>query len=121
MSLAGNALVSAAQCPNAVSEVRVTFVRLVDCDGNGSMDYCDVASGSAPDCNFNGVPGPCEVASGTEGDCDGDGRLDWCEVALDGAPYENGNCTPDPCEFARGDFGLDGTVEADDLGYLLAA
>jgi hypothetical protein len=74
-----------------------------------------------PDCNQNGIPDTCDVVSGLDRDCDGDGRLDRCEVLFDGAADDNQNCTPDACEYARGDFGLDGSVDGKDLGYLLSA
>jgi hypothetical protein len=63
-----------------------------DCNGNGRLDSCDIASGAASDTNGNGVPDSCEPfqnvagVSGTSdsgagtgvawGDYDGDGKLD---------------------------------------------
>ena len=91
-----------------------------DCNGNGLPDDWELAQGLVPDCNGNGVPDTCDVAKGLERDCNGDGRLDRCEVVFDGAADDNQNCTPDACEYARGDFGLDGSVDGKDLGYLLS-
>jgi formylglycine-generating enzyme required for sulfatase activity len=91
-----------------------------DCNGNGLPDDWELSQGLTPDCNTNGVPDSCDITSGFDRDCNGDGRLDKCEVFIDGAADDNGNCTPDSCEFARGDFGLDGTVDGEDLAFLLA-
>ncbi|MCA9290828.1 MAG: S8 family serine peptidase, partial [Phycisphaerales bacterium] len=33
---------------------------IVDCNGNGVADACDIASGTSQDCNSNGVPDECE-------------------------------------------------------------
>ncbi len=92
-----------------------------DCNGNGLPDDYELAEGTVPDCNANGIPDTCDIASGLDRDCNGDGRLDRCEVFFDGAADDNQNCTPDACEYARGDFGLDGSVDGKDLGYLLSA
>lgn len=35
---------------------------LADCNGNGRLDSCDVASLASPDCNANGLPDECEAA-----------------------------------------------------------
>jgi formylglycine-generating enzyme required for sulfatase activity len=121
VSIVGNTLVNASQCPGAMSEVIATFTVSTDCNQNGALDYCDIATGTAADCNVNGVPDTCEIAAGLDRDCDGNGRLDSCDIYLFAAPDDNQNCTPDLCEYARGDFGLDGSVDGKDLGYLLAS
>jgi hypothetical protein len=36
----------------------------VDCNGNGHLDSCDIASLVSADCNSNGVPDECEIPSG---------------------------------------------------------
>lgn len=53
---------------------------IVDCDGNGRDDACDVADGTATDCNGNAVLDECELAAGTIADCDGNGVPDPCDV-----------------------------------------
>jgi formylglycine-generating enzyme required for sulfatase activity len=92
-----------------------------DCNGNGLPDDWELSQGLIPDCNMNGIADTCDITSGLDRDCNSDGRLDKCDVFIDGAADDNGNCTPDSCEFARGDFGLDGTVDGEDLAFLLAA
>ncbi|MHC4837971.1 MAG: right-handed parallel beta-helix repeat-containing protein [Planctomycetota bacterium] len=50
-----------------------------DCDGDGTGDACEIASGSAADCNANGVPDACDIADGSSGDANGDGVPDECQ------------------------------------------
>jgi formylglycine-generating enzyme required for sulfatase activity len=92
-----------------------------DCNGNGLPDDWEMAQGTVSDCNQNGVPDTCDNVAGFDRDCDANGRLDRCDILLHGAADDNQNCTPDMCEYARGDFGLDGSVDGKDLGYLLAS
>ena len=122
VSIVGNTLVNASQCAGAMSEVIATFTVSTDCNQNGTLDYCDIASGTAADCNTNGVPDTCDIVAGLDRDCDANGRLDRCDIYLFAAAADdNQNCTPDVCEYVRGDFGLDGSVDGKDLGYLLAS
>jgi hypothetical protein len=37
-----------------------------DCNGNGTLDECDIASGFSEDLNGNGVPDECETATGED-------------------------------------------------------
>jgi formylglycine-generating enzyme required for sulfatase activity len=92
-----------------------------DCNGNGLPDDLELAQGTVSDCNQNGVPDTCDISAGLDRDCDTNGRLDRCDIYLFAAADDNQNCMPDSCEFARGDFGLDGSVDGKDLGYLLAS
>jgi len=81
-----------------------------DCNGNGSLDRCDVAAGTAPDCNGNGVPDACDIADGisqdadTNGvpdecaDCNSNGLADWLDLENGTSQDCNGNQTPDECE-----------------------
>jgi len=61
-----------------------------DCDGNGTDDAQDIASG-ADDANGNGIPDSCE-------DCNGNGTLDPIDIALGSSTDLNGNGIPDDCE-----------------------
>jgi formylglycine-generating enzyme required for sulfatase activity len=96
VTILGNALVSATQCANASSEVTATLTISPDCNANGTLDYCDIASGAAEDCNANGVPDSCDIAAGTSADIDLDGTPDSCE------PDCNANGTPDDYDIATG-------------------
>ena len=73
----------------------------VDCNANGVVDSCEIASGAASDCNANGTPDACELVDGTATDCDNNNRLDSCDLAL-GAADCNGNARPDSCDLAAG-------------------
>ena len=63
-----------------------------DCNGDGTMDVCDLGE----DCNGNSVPDACDIADGVDDDCDGNGRPDSCDIA-DGGDA-NGNGELDACE-----------------------
>ncbi len=108
-----------------------------DCNANGLVDACEIASGAIEDCNSNGIPDVCEIGrdpsldcngdglidacqGGPDGpDCDGDGTFDVCQIA-GGAEDKNGNGKLDSCEYGWGDLNLDGVVDGIDLGGLLA-
>jgi formylglycine-generating enzyme required for sulfatase activity len=94
--------VSATQCANPLTEVTATFTVSPDCNGNGVLDYCDIASGSVPDCNSNGAPDACDIAAGTVPDCNANGNPDSCDIASGAARDCNGNGIPDSCDIATG-------------------
>jgi formylglycine-generating enzyme required for sulfatase activity len=96
VTILGNSLVSPTQCPGASSEVKATLTISPDCNANGTLDYCDIATGAAVDCNANGVPDSCDIAAGTSTDIDLDGTPDSCE------PDCNANGTPDDYDIATG-------------------
>ena len=73
-----------------------------DCNANGVLDSCDIASGAAPDCNTNGIPDSCDIATGKSNDCDGNGVPDNCDLASGAVPDCNGNLVPDSCDIAGG-------------------
>jgi hypothetical protein len=54
--------------------VTITYQGELDCNGNGTPDACDIASGDSADSNGNGIPDECE--SGCEWDLNGDGITD---------------------------------------------
>jgi len=55
------------------------FGGIADCNTNGALDLCDVASGFSQDCNGNGLPDECDIASGASSDGTGNGIPDECE------------------------------------------
>lgn len=94
------------------------YVRVLDvsddCDGDGILDECAIASGSADvdgdlvpdecgdDCNQDGIPDSVQIS---EGDCNANGVLDECDLNAsdpDGDGFVatdcNGNGLPDACE-----------------------
>jgi formylglycine-generating enzyme required for sulfatase activity len=115
VTIVGNSQVSAAQCSEASSEVTAGLTLAHDCNGNGVIDYCEIAAGAAtdidgdaipdacePDCNANGLPDDHDIAQGTTADCDGNGIPDPCDLASGAAADCNANSTPDACEIASG-------------------
>jgi hypothetical protein len=84
-----------------------------DCDGSGTPDWLELASGILTDINSDGIPDGCEaivdcngngihdvveLASGTATDCDGNGVLDVCDPFVDC----NGNGLTDSCDLSSG-------------------
>lgn len=61
----------------------------------------------------------CMAAVTSADDCDGNGLEDCAEIAA-GAADIDGDGVLDGCETARGDLNLDGTVDAADVGLLIA-
>jgi hypothetical protein len=98
-----------------------------DCNGNGSLDACDILGGDSTDldsdgtpddcqsdCNENGTPDLQEIAAGApdvdgdlvldacEPDCDADAKPDDWEIATGQEADCNGNDVPDSCDIADG-------------------
>ena len=69
----------------------------VDCNGNGILDACDLASGTSLDCDANGIPDECDIAAGAS-DCDADGIPDACQITDDATLDLNANGVLDSCE-----------------------
>ena len=68
---AGNALVSAdstpfSDCPGSSIRLTLRYPLATDCNGNGTLDACDVAGGVSTDWNANDVPDECPA----DGDLD---------------------------------------------------
>lgn len=76
-----------------------------DCNSNSVPDECDIESGSSPDCNDNAVPDSCDVAEGTSADCNGNLILDECEDRC--SADANRDCVIDPLDvgFVQARFG----------------
>lgn len=90
----------------------LVFGGLGDCDANGALDICEIASGSASDCDTNGIPDSCEP------DCDGNWVPDRCEIALGTALDCNANGIPDGCDIEAGveeDCNANGVPDACDI------
>jgi hypothetical protein len=94
---------------------------LVDCNGNGTHDAIDIASGLSRDCDRSGVPDSCEYAAAiANADCDGDGAFDLCEIYSGTEQDANNNNIVDDCE-CLGDVDGNGAVNVDDLIEIIAA
>jgi len=83
-----------------------------DCNNNGIVDDCDLATGISGDCNANGVPDDCEPSE----DCNTNSLQDICDIAAGTSADCNLNNVPDECE-ASGleDCNNNGTVDLCDL------
>ncbi|MFO0828406.1 MAG: hypothetical protein U0572_09675 [Phycisphaerales bacterium] len=92
-----------------------------DCNGNGTCDLVDIATGEALDCNLNAIPDECDIASGASHDLNLNGIPDECEqdCNANGIPddYEiasglvadcDDNGSPDGCDIAGGASDIDG-------------
>ncbi len=92
-----------------------------DCNGNGTLDQCDVASATSPDANANGVPDECDP------DCNGNGQPDDLDIAGGSSPDCNTTGRPDECELTavaavadqppKGLFDVAYAQSFDDFGY----
>jgi predicted outer membrane repeat protein len=67
-----------------------------DCNGDGSCDADQIASGELADDDADGIPDVCQ-------DCDGDGESDRYSIAQGLVPDCNGNQVPDACDLASGE------------------
>jgi hypothetical protein len=66
-----------------------------DCNANGVLDTCDIASGTTPDADSNGIPDVCQP------DCNLNGTPDEFEIAVGLVSDLNSDGTPDDCQGAR--------------------
>jgi hypothetical protein len=90
---------------------------LVDCDDNGVLDSCDLATGTSLDCNGNQSLDACE----TPGDFNGDGLVSAADFPVATACFTT-VCAAPPCAptlytnpcCRRADFNHDGDVELAD-------
>ncbi len=80
----------------------VVTATAADCNHNGVIDGCEIASGSEGDCNGNAIPDSCDIASGLETDCNSNGVPDHCEIASGANSDCNSNGIPDDCDLASG-------------------
>jgi hypothetical protein len=103
--------VSTVECVDPTIVVTVTYDALVDCNTNGTLDYCDIDTGGSTDLNLNGIADDCEVdcngngtpddydiAQGTSGDCNSNQVPDECDTATGTSLDCNANQVPDECE-----------------------
>jgi hypothetical protein len=95
---------AAGNSTTATQTIIVGTGSMVDCDGNGVADDCDVLLGNVPDCNENGIPDSCDIDSGVATDGNLNGILDECELP-----------------FIRADANADLIVNVADPVYLLAS
>jgi formylglycine-generating enzyme required for sulfatase activity len=109
VTILGNPLVSPTQCGSPFSEVSVRVDAGGDCNGNGAIDYCEIAAGATDD-NQNCVPDGCEYKLG-------DFDLDGAVASADLGYLLSTWATSDPIA----DISGDGVVDSEDLSSILSA
>lgn len=114
-------------CTQVAAELVITpevFNNAIE-SGSGSVSFVFTPSFavSAGQCSASSLVVSMEYLPIAQGDCNGNGNPDACDVADDISPDVNGNGIPDECEEmpCTGDLNRDGTVNGQDLGFVLGA
>ena len=90
---------------------------LTDCNGDGSLDGCDIQQGLSSDANNNGIPDECEAFS-CPGDTDDDGVVGVLDLLNVLVSWIFGCPPPEP--FVCGDVNGDGDITFADLLMVFA-
>ena len=53
--------VDAFECSASHATVTLSYTPIVDCNGNGALDYCDIAGALSTDANLNGIADDCDT------------------------------------------------------------
>lgn len=85
------------------------FDDLLDCNGNGFPDGCDILEGQSADLNANGIPDECECLA----DLNGDGIVNGGDLGILLGGWGPGSSVAD--------LNFDGVVNGSDLGLLLGS
>ena len=89
--------VNPTQCGDPFCEISLNYeTAVIDCDGDGVSDLCEILANPALDCNGNLALDVCDLWSGLATDVNQNGVVDSCE------PDCNGNGVPDSFEFTQG-------------------
>lgn len=102
------------------SSVGYVFGGVSDCNGNGVLDLCDVATGTSHDTNGNGIPDECEAHPG---DLNCDGVVDFGDInpfviALTG--YDAYRAAFPACRWLNADCNGDDAVNFADINPFVA-
>ena len=94
-----------------------------DCNGNGALDECDIATGLSQDTNANALPDDCEPVRFHRGDASGDGELNVTDAVLVLRFLFAGDASPSCLETAdvENDGALDLTDGVGILRYLFSS
>jgi hypothetical protein len=106
--ISDNAAANLAYAATFNDEQDVYFLRLGDCNDNGTHDGEELADGSGFDINANGILDDCECIA----DLDGDGTVGAADLAILLGTWG-------PCAGCPADFNGDGIINAPDLAQLL--
>lgn len=93
---------------------------LVDYNGNGTLDVCELEGNTVDDCNSNGKFDVGELAEGVAEDCDGDDTIDSCQIAEDSALDCDEDGELDSCELTSTGVSSN-TVSPIDAGDVVTA
>jgi alpha-tubulin suppressor-like RCC1 family protein len=109
---------TSAGCANASLSASLSYIRdLLDCDGDGQDDECQLFLDATADCNGNGLIDRCEgTGSGGQGDCNANYIPDTCEIAANPQLDCNHDGIIDSCQLASGlDCDVNGRIDACDI------
>ena len=118
ISFAPSVAVNPNLCPTGTwieARLEYTGSAPADCNGNGVLDSCEIASGSTPDTNSNGRPDSCDSGfGGCTADLVVNGIVDGADLGELLAHWGPAAAT------TAADLNHDGTVNGADLGEVLA-
>lgn len=75
---------------------------VLDHDGNGEPDVCQLQGSPEQDCDQDGVFDAYQLATGSVADCNGNGVQDGCDLVSGFSQDQDGNGVPDECESLEG-------------------
>ena len=81
-------------------EVTMSYEVTADCNGNGTVDVCDIVNGVADDCNDNRVPDACDITNAMSKDCNANTIPDECDISSATSADCNSNAIPDECDIS---------------------
>lgn len=116
-----------ADCAEVTAELVISaeaFNAAVDsASGSISFVFSPSFAVTAGQCASSSLVVAMEYLPISQGDCNGNGNPDSCDVGDGISPDVNGNGVPDECEDlpCTGDLNADGTVNGQDLGFVLGA
>jgi hypothetical protein len=112
LELVASGSVNAFECARSDASFSLSYVPIVDCNDNGTLDQCDISGATSTDLNLNGIADDCEldcnlnslpddyeIAQGFVPDCNANGIPDGCDVAVGGTSADcNADLIPDECQ-----------------------
>ncbi len=100
----GSLLVTSSHAADGNAGALYVFTGISDCNGNGQLDLCDIATGASPDADDDGVADECPCPT----DVTGEGQVD-------GQDLEEVMIGWGACEECPADLTGNGVVDVEDL------